>query len=281
MSESKPVVLRSAANPTVRHLLRMRDNRARRKAARVIVDGWRETAQAIDAGWTLCGVYLPESTPLKSEDPQDPSIQEVIEFCRTADKITWVSDSIMERIGYGESFRGVVAEFEQPSMTLDQLELPDSPLVLVLDRIEKPGNIGAVFRSADAAGVDAVLLCDFCDIFNPNAIRSSLGCVFHVPSACGTESELAQYLVSRGIRVMVARVESSSTLWSADLRGPLAIVLGSEADGLGDRWQTVGEAAVEGIRIPMSGKVDSLNVSVSAALIAFEANRQRRTGQTG
>jgi TrmH family RNA methyltransferase len=275
MSESKPV-LRSAANQTIRHLLRMRDNRARRKAGRVIVDGWSETLHAIDAGLTLCGIYLPESL----EAAREGAIGRVLDSI-AADKITRVADSLMEKIGYGQSFRGVVAEFEQPSRTLEQLELPASPLILVLDRIEKPGNVGAVFRCADAAGIDAVLLCDSCDLFNPNAIRSSLGSVFHVPSARGTTSELAQFLHDRKVRVMAARVESSVPLWTADLEGPLAIVLGSEADGLEDRWKTIGNSVVQGICIPMLGKVDSLNVSVSAAVIAFETRRRRRDGHAG
>jgi TrmH family RNA methyltransferase len=275
MSESKPV-LRSAANQTIRHLLRMRDNRSRRKAGRVIVDGWSETSHAINAGLTLCGIYLPESLEAAREGASGRVLDSV-----TPDKISRVADALMEKIGYGQSFRGVVAEFEQPSMTLEQLELPASPLILVLDRIEKPGNVGAVFRCADAAGIDAVLLCDSCDLFNPNAIRSSLGSLFHVPSARGTASELAQFLHDRNIRVMAARVESSEPLWTADLEGPLAIVLGSEADGLGDRWKRVGNSVVQGICIPMVGKVDSLNVSVSAAVIAFETRRRRRDTHVG
>ncbi len=281
MNESKPVVLRSAANPTVRHLQRMRDNRARRKAGRVIVDGWRETGNAIQAGLELCGIYLPESTSIEAETDRDPVIAAILGHANPAGKTTLVSDSIMQKIGYGQSPRGVVAEFEQPTMSLQSLKLPASPLILVLDRIEKPGNVGAVFRCADAAGVDAVLLCETHDLFNPNAIRSSLGCVFHVPAAVGTQGELQAFFADRSIRVVAARVESSTPLWSAELSGPLAIVLGSEAEGLGERWQMVGEAAVEGIRIPMAGKVDSLNVSVSAAVIAFEARRRREIGQTG
>jgi len=280
MSESKPIVLRSVANPTVRHLVRMRNNRARRKAGRIIVDGWRETSQAIDAGLALCGIYLPEAEAHCGAGPDlDPAIQGVVQHASALGKCTRVSESIMEKIGYGQSFRGVVAEFEHPSMALEELELPAAPLILVLDRIEKPGNIGAVFRCADAAGVDAILLCESHDLFNPNAIRSSLGAVFHVPSASGTENELAGFLAGRSIRVLAARVESSEPLWSADLSGPLAIIVGSEADGLGDRWQRVGDRPVEGIRIPMVGKVDSLNVSVSAAVIAFETNRRRQTAR--
>jgi TrmH family RNA methyltransferase len=276
MSECKPV-LSSAANPTIRHLLRMRDNRARRKARRVIVDGWSETAQAIDAGLTLCGIYLPEAASREAESQRNAAVGRVLDAVPPR-QISLVSESLMEKIGYGQSFRGVVAEFEQPSRTVEQLELPPSPVLLLLDEIEKPGNVGAVFRCADAAGIDAVLLADSCDLFNPNAIRSSLGSVFHVRSAQGTQQELEQFLDRSGIRVLAARVESSVPLWSADLAGPLAIVLGSEAEGLGDRWRKVGDRNVENVCIPMAGKIDSLNISVAAAVMAFEVDRRRRDG---
>jgi TrmH family RNA methyltransferase len=281
MTESKPVVLRSAANPTVRHLVRMRDNRARRKAGRVIVDGWRETAQAIDAGLRLCGIYLSESMSIEDQTATAAKIRYVLKHADQSNRTTYVSDSMMEKIGYGQSSRGVVAEFVRPTLQLQKLKLPASPLILVLDRIEKPGNIGAVFRCADAAGLDAVLLCDTHDLFNPNAIRSSLGCVFHVPAAIGTQTEIEQFLLARSIRAVAARVESSTPLWTADLGGPLAVILGSEAEGLGDRWQTLGDRPVEGIRIPMAGRADSLNVSVSAAVIAFEASRRRLATGSG
>ncbi len=277
MSESKPVILRSGANPKVRHLQRMRDNRLRRKAGRVIVDGWRETAAAIDGGLTLCGVYVADSAT-EPGPVDDPVIHRVLSTADRLNKSQRVSDAIMDKISYGQSPRGVVAEFQQPAQMLSRLSLPPSPLILVLDRIEKPGNVGAVFRCADAAGVDAVLLCESHDPLSPNAIRSSLGCVFHIPTATGSESELAQFLEANSIRVIAARVESSTPLWRADLDGPLALVLGSEKDGLGNRWQKLGDAPVEGVAIPMSGRVDSLNVSVSAAVIAFEINRRRHSG---
>lgn len=279
MSESKPVVLRSMSNARIRRLVRMRENRFRRKAGCVLVDGWRETAQALEAGMNLLEVYLPESILAASESAEAQAIdlQRVLAHEQVPAKTTWVSEAVMEKISYGQSTRGVVAEFHQPSRTLAELVLPDSPLILILDQIEKPGNIGAVFRCADAAGIDAVVLCDGTDLFNPNAIRSSLGCVFHVPSAVGTQSQVKDFLQARGIRVLAARVESSSPVWSADLSGPLAIVLGSEANGLGSRWISLGNDPIAGIRIPMSGKVDSLNISVSAAVIAFEAKRHRET----
>ena len=181
----------------------------------------------------------------------------------------------MERIAYGQSHRGVVAEFVQPTLSFASLVLPPSPLILILDQIEKPGNLGAIFRSADAAGIDAILLCETHDLFNPNAIRSSLGSVFHIPSAAGDEQQIGQFLREQGIRPLAARVESATELWQCRLNGPLAIILGSEANGLGERWQSLAGAPIEGVRIPMLGRIDSLNVSVSAAVIAMEARRQR------
>ena len=275
MSESKPVIFRSSANPTLRHLIRMRDNRSRRKANRVLVDGWRETSQAILAGLELCGVYVPESLILGKNDEFQPSVDLVMRHAEGHKKLNWVADALMEKISYGQSSRGVVAEFVRPMASLKSFDLSENSLILILDCIEKPGNVGAVFRSADAAGVDAILLCQCVDQYNPNSIRSSLGTVFQIPSFEGTEPELRDYLVSRGIRIYAARVESSQTLWECDLKGPTAIILGSEAIGLKQRWLPRPEAVIDGICIPMSGKADSLNISASAAILSFEAARQR------
>lgn len=272
MGESKPIVIRSTSNPRIRHLLRMRDNRARRKAESVLVDGWRETTRALDAGLALNQIYISESATEQSR---------ALESHQTADKTTIVSDSLMQRIGYGESPRGIVAEFHRPQRSLDQLQLPPEPLLLILDRIEKPGNVGAIFRCADAAAIDAVLLCESADPFNPNSIRNSLGSVFHVASAAGSEAGLGKFLIDHQISAVAARVDSSAPLWESDLRGPLAIIVGSEAAGLGDRWSQLGDDASEGckvpgVRIPMLGRGDSLNVAISAAVICYEARRQRQ-----
>ena len=272
MGESKPIVIRSASNSRIRHIVRMRDNRARRKADSVLVDGWRETVRALDAGLVLTQLYVAESDQGQSRIPQT---------YQAADKTTVVSNKLMEKISYGDSSRGVVAEFHRPHRSLDQLKLPETPLVLILDRVEKPGNVGAIFRCADAAGVDAVLLCESADPFNPNAIRNSLGSVFHVQSVGGSEKELAQFLNDRQIKPVAARVESANALWESDLSGPLAIIVGSEADGLGSRWRSLilGESTqseIPGIQVPMMGRGDSLNVAISAAVICYEAQRQRR-----
>lgn len=275
MSESKPVILRSSANATLRHLIRMRDNRSRRKANRVVVDGWRETSQAIHAGLELCGIYVPESLINGKSTDFEPVIRVVMAHASDTHKLHWVADPLMDKIGYGQSARGVVAEFTRPDSSLDSLDLPKNPLILVLDQIEKPGNIGAVFRSADAAGVHAILMSDCVDHYNPNSIRSSLGTIFQIQSASGTEEELRKFLHSQAINILAARVESSKLLWNCELRGPTAIVLGSEASGLRQRWSSGDGISIDGLQIPMSGRADSLNIAASAAIIAFEASRQR------
>ncbi|TWU37291.1 TrmH family RNA methyltransferase [Novipirellula artificiosorum] len=266
MSDSQPLVIRSHSNPTVRRLIRLRSNRTRRREKRLLVDGWRETRQAIDAGLELIGWFTCESTDSSVGADLPTSTRHL------------VSHSVMEKIAFGQSARGIVAEFSEPIRSLETLDLSENALVLVLDCLEKPGNIGAVFRSADAAGVEAVVLCgDGSDLYNPNAIRNSLGTVFRIPSATGSEKEVQHFLVSRGIRTIAARVESSQPLWHADLSGPLAIIMGSESKGLGDRWQSVAGQPIPGVRVPMFGEVDSLNVSVSAAVMLYEARRQRES----
>ena len=267
------VVLRSAANPTIRHIVKLRDNRSRRKANRVLVDGWRETSQAVQASLEIQGLYISESFARETSTPEDT--RTTIEHAAKLNRLVVVADPLMDKIGYGQSSRGVVAEFVRPDRELDTLMLPNEPLLLVLDRIEKPGNVGAVFRCADAAGIDAILLSDCVDLFNPNAIRSSLGAVFRVPCAAAAEAEIEAYLAARNIRGLAARVESSASLWDTDLTGAVAIILGSEALGLEDRWAEIGGTPITGVRIPMAGKVDSLNVSASAAILTFEAVRQR------
>lgn len=280
MTARRPTVLQSTANPTVKRLVRMRDNRARRRSHCVIVDGWRETARAIQAGLQLCGVFVPEV--LVPEEgltgTEDDEQRLIVDAARQSDVLQLVTPGVMEKISYGQSPRGVVAEFAEPDRGLGQLSVSHKPLILVLDGIEKPGNVGAVFRCADAAGVDAVIITgDGGDVFNPNAIRSSLGAVFTVPSAVGSEEDVKLLLNRRNVRLLAARVESAQSLWATDLSTPLAIILGSEADGLGDRWRCDAEGRpIDGVRIPMAGQVDSLNISASAAVLAFAVARVRQ-----
>lgn len=273
-------ILTSPHNPTVKHLVRMRDNRARRREAVVLVDGWRETRRGLEAGLQPLGVYAPpEPSADLSPAGDDPSIDAAETWVRenASRWLRFVGPAVMNKIAYGQSERGVVALFQAPDRTLKTLSDPPSRLILVLDDFEKPGNLGAAFRSADAAGAGAVILTpNTADPLNPNAIRSSLGTVFRVPFAVADQTQARQWLAKRNYRIFAARVESSKPLWGCDFVGPTAIVIGSEAKGLGDRW--VGDAeseSIQAVRIPMAGSVDSLNASVSAAVLLYEAKRQR------
>ncbi len=297
MPESGPEILSSTANPTIKRLVRLRDNRFRRRSQRVLVDGWRESARAITSGVELLALYVPENQwppDMSALAPHDRVDIETVVYAASSHgksslgnsggKLVRVAEPLMERIAYGQSPRGVVAEFVEPDRRLDQLLLPPSPLLLVLDGIEKPGNVGAIFRCADAAGVDAVILssCE-CDVHNPNAIRSSLGAVFSVATAAGSREQVQDFLVKHDVSVIAARVESSEPMWSTPMHGALAILVGSESHGLGEHWTSLASNTetsltrqpIRGVRIPMVGQVDSLNVSVSAALLVYEAVRKR------
>jgi TrmH family RNA methyltransferase len=166
---------------------------------------------------------------------------------------------------------------ETPPTDLERLRLVERPLVVVVEGVEKPGNLGALLRSADGAGVDAVVIADpVSDIWNPNAIRASLGTIFHLPLAVSTAAEALAFLGARGIAVYAARVDAGTAYDRADLTGPVALVVGAETQGLSETWSG---PRVTPIAIPMLGIADSLNVSASAAILLYEAQRQRRAAQ--
>ena len=169
-----------------------------------------------------------------------------------------------------------MAEMRAKDKALNDIKLPENPFLVVLESVEKPGNLGAVLRSADASGVDAVIVCaPLTDLFNPNLIRSSIGAVFTVPTlACSTEECIA-FLNSHGIQILTAQLQDSTLYYNTDMRQPTAIVMGTEATGLTNAWR---QAANAHIRIPMLGHLDSLNVSVSAAILMYEVVRQRNHG---
>ena len=157
--------------------------------------------------------------------------------------------------------------------SLSDLSLPQDPLIVVLESVEKPGNLGAVLRSADAAGVDAVIVCDpLTDLYNPNLIRSSIGAVFTVPVVACSSEECIAFLKSKGIKILTAQLQDSELYYATDMTCGTAIVMGTESTGLTTQWRKAADAH---IRIPMLGALDSLNVSVSAAILMFEAVRQR------
>ena len=194
----------------------------------------------------------------------------------TADFV--VSRSLYEKIAYREGTEGIVAVMRARQMRLEDLQPSPAPLILVLEGVEKPGNLGAVLRTADAAGVDAVLVCDpLTDLYNPNLIRASLGALFSVPTVACTSEEAFAWLSSRGIAVLTAQLQDSVLYYETDMVRSTALVFGTEDKGLSDFWRNRADAH---IRIPMAGAMDSLNVSVSAAILAFEAVRQRKQQNT-
>ena len=273
-------MIRSPQNATIRRLAGLRNHRRRRASGSMLVDGPRETLRAIEAGIELMGFYEPWN---ESEGWQagPPELLRVREHAREKKCHRGVQDQAFAKIKYGEGSERCVAEMKVPVRHFEGLPSPPQGLILVLDGIEKPGNIGAVFRTADAAGVEAVLLSDCpCDVFNPNAIRASLGAVFTVPLAAGTADQVADWLLRWKISVLAMRVEAADSLYESQLAGPVAVILGSEANGLGDRWKQLGGHRVSGLVLPMSGRVDSLNVSVSAAVVAYEALRQRAASES-
>lgn len=261
-------VLTSTANPRVKAVVRLRDRRERDRVGLTLIDGARELGRAVGAGVEVVEAYV--CTPLL----RGPEARRALDGLRAAGvPIHATSETVFEKLAFGERAEGLLAVARIPSLALDGLGMPDDPLLVVLEGIEKPGNVGAVLRSADGAGADAVIVASpRVDPFNPNAIRASAGTVFTVPLAAAPTVEVLDWLRGRGIRVVAARVDAPTGYAEADLRGPLAIVLGTEADGLSDAWSGPG---VEQVSLPMLGVADSLNVSVTAAILLYEARRQR------
>ncbi len=257
----------SAKNPHVRAAAALRDRHERDDAGVTLVDGARELVRALAGGAEIVEVFVDQDR-LGFE-----GAGAVEEARRRGAGIVGVSGPVLDRLAYGDRAEGLVAVVRIPGTALVGLRLPADALVVVLEGVEKPGNLGAVLRTADAAGVDAVIAADpRTDLFNPNAIRASLGTIFAVPLAAGPSATVRDDLVGRGLRLVAARVDAGTPYTDVDLRGPVAVVLGSEADGLTGAWSGPG---VLPVRLPMLGVADSLNVSVTAAVLLYEARRQR------
>ncbi len=261
--------IQSRQNPRVKNLVRLRERRQRERQGRFLVEGLRELGHALAAGVEVEEIFFcPECFP-------SPAHGDLIDSVRRkgAVRLSRMSAAAFEKASLREGPDGLLGVARTPTRTLPDLTLPARPLVLVLEGIEKPGNLGAILRSADAAGVDAVILADcVLDLHNPNAIRSSQGLVFALPVAAAASGEVADWLRAKGIRSFATTPGAQGTLWETDLTGPAALLLGGESDGLGPFWQ---EAADTRIRIPMAGRADSLNVAAAAAVCLFEAQRQR------
>ncbi len=271
----------SASNPKIKNLLLLQEkSRARKEQGLFVVEGRRELSHCIGAGFRVRTLFIcPEiagrerlsSASLRdritANAPESLSLPEIT-------RVVELTEEIYRKVAYRESTEGIIAEVEAKENHLEQLELPENPLVVVLEGVEKPGNLGAVLRSADAAKADAVIVADpLTDLWNPNLIRASIGAVFTVPTFAVSTVEAIGWLQSHGFSILTAQLQDSLPYYDTPMTGPTAIVMGTESTGLTDPWR---RAATAHIRIPMLGRLDSLNVSVSAAILLFEAVRQRR-----
>ena len=257
----------SIQNPRIKQLVRLREkSRERRQLGLAVVEGARELFIALNNGYQPQELFVCPEFFAKSDYPEIR--QRIPESCQTL-----LTPAVFEKLAYREGSDGIVALLRPKSHTLDSIPLSDNPFVIVLEAVEKPGNLGAILRTADAAKADAVLVCDpLTDLYNPNVIRSSVGCIFSVPTAVCTSAEALAWTRAHGIRTFAAELQASDWYHLNDYTQPSAIVMGTEADGLTDFWLQNADAR---IKIPMRGLIDSLNVSVSTAILTFEAMRQR------
>ncbi len=252
----------SLQNPKIKQLLLLQQKSSeRRKTGLFVVEGQQELSHCQHAGYEIDTIFW---CPVLMPAFQCPAKVRCFE----------VSREVYEKVAYRGSTEGVIAEVRTKSLQLEDLKLANHPLIVVLESVEKPGNLGAILRSADASRVDAVVVCDpLTDLYNPNLIRSSVGAAFTVPCvACSSETCIA-FLKKRNIKILTAQLQDSHLYYDTDMTCATAIVMGTEHDGLTDQWR---QAADAHIRIPMLGQIDSLNVSVSAAILMFEAVRQRQ-----
>jgi len=266
----------SPSNPRIKAAIRLRERRERDATGLTLVNGGREALRAIEAGAVvevafICPALISSEEAKRVAEKLDQSFGP---FGAEMETIK-VSARAFERLAYGDRADGVVLVVRAPGASLEGLELPAEPLLVVTEDVEKPGNVGAILRSADAAGADAVIAIGGTDLFNPNVIRASVGTVFSMPVAAAPAEKTATWLRERGVRIVASRVDAERLHVEADLRGGVAIVLGSEATGLSEAWRA---PDVETIRLPMVGKADSLNVSAAAAVLLYEAWRQRHAG---
>ena len=265
MSEN---IITSTQNPKVRLLLALQQKSSERRARELfVVEGVREVSHCLAAGFAVETLfYCPD---LMADDNEAYGLLDGIPVFRRFK----VTPEVYSKMAYRGGTEGVMAEVRPKRLSLGDLSLGVSPLVVVLESVEKPGNLGAVLRSADAAKADAVIVCDpLTDIYNPNLIRSSLGAVFTVPCVACTSEECIQFLKEKNVRILTAQLQDSHLYYDTDMTTATALVMGKESTGLSEHWRRVADAH---IRIPMMGRLDSLNVSVSTAILLFEAVRQR------
>lgn len=254
--------IESLQNPQIKNLLKLQQkSRERKSSGLFVVEGVQENELALSSGFEAVKFYLAEGI---YESNLNTGKAEIVE----------VSDKLFEKIAYRGSTGGIIGLYKIRQNRIEDFKLPENPLIIILEAVEKPGNLGAVLRSCDGAGVDLLIVCDpLTDFYNPNIIRSSVGTVFTMPLIAESKEETVTWLNENNIQILSTYLrEDTISLYQTDLKKGSAIVLGTEATGLSDFWVNHSDAL---IKIPMCGKVDSLNVSNAAAICSYEALRQR------
>ncbi len=265
------VTIESIHNVRVKQTLRLRDAGVRRQSGRFLIDGEREIALACRHGFEVETIFVLADLSGQATNQSGLRDPYPAEFGR---RVQPVSHAVLTKLSYGQRGAAPVAVAVSPKRTLSRFVWRAGELLLVLDRTEKPGNLGACLRTASACGVSAVILTDpVCEPYNPNAIRASRGTIFSLNMLTTTRDELQNCCRAQRIPLFAARVDAQDELWQQDFSSGGAVVFGSEAHGLSDEWD---RAEHHSFRIPMQGASDSLNLSISAAVTLYEAVRQRR-----
>ena len=257
-------IIVSPSNPRIKNVLKLKEKASERKSQDLlVVEGLREIQMARENGFEPKTLFVCEDIAGKKSK----------ELVSSAHHLVKISREVFEKIAYRENSDGLLALVKPRHLRLRDITLSATPLLIILEAVEKPGNLGAILRTADACGADAVIVCDpKTDIYNPNAIRSGIGCVFSKQVVTTTSEEVIKFLKEKKIRPFSAALTAKVKYTDADLTQPIAIVMGTEANGLSSKWLSSSE---DQIIIPMLGKIDSMNVSVSCAVILYEALRQR------
>ncbi|WP_121924203.1 TrmH family RNA methyltransferase [Flavobacterium weaverense] len=254
----------SIQNPHIKTLVQLQEKaKARKQSGTFLMEGKREIAIAIKGGYEIETLLFYPEICSENDARQLSDNAELVE----------INKEVYQKLAYRDTTEGILAVAKTKSMQLSDLNLSDNPLILIAEAPEKPGNIGALLRTADAANLDAVIVANAkSDLYSPNIVRSSVGCLFTNQIATGTTTEIITFLKEKKINFYCATLQNSTSYHTQDYTTPTALVVGTEATGLTNEWR---EAATQNIIIPMQGEIDSMNVSVAAAILIFEAKRQR------
>lgn len=257
----------SPQNPKIKNLVKLQKFSERNEQGVFVLEGWRELTLALSSGYIIDSIFYCDEIKNRID------INEVLKLNTSPHSIYRITQKVFEKVAYRENSDGIIALLKPKKLSLENIKLSSVPFIIILEAVEKPGNLGAILRTADAAKVDAVIICDQkTDVYNPNAIRSSVGCVFTNQIAVSSNQEVFDWLKKNNIKAFAAALTATKYYQEIDLKKSCAIIMGTEADGLSDFWL---KNASEQIKIPMRGKIDSLNVSTSTAILTFEAMRQR------